>query len=108
MPFKNFLNFREVCSLDGSSINVVGTPISLVNNFSADGNSPFDFIGMKKTKPLSDTKICIQVLPRVYLARFVTKKVSVKKCELIRQYLSILSFVKKLQDRLLYVSCCFN
>ena len=79
MSLQNFLTFREVCSLDGSSIKVVGTPISLANNFRADGNSPFDFIGMTKTKPLSDTKIRIQVLTCVYLFRFVTKKVSVKK-----------------------------
>ena len=99
MSLQNFLTFREVCSLDGSSINVVGAPISLAKCFRADGNSPFDFIGTTKTKPLSDTKICIQVLPRVDLAHFVTKKVSVKKCELIRRYLSILLFVEKLRDR---------
>ena len=36
-----------------SSIKVVGTSISLANNFRVDGNSPFDFIGTKKSKLLS-------------------------------------------------------
>ena len=96
MSLQNFLTFREVCSLDGSSIKVVGIPISLANNCRADGDSPLDFIGTTKTNPLSNTKICIQVLPRVHLARFVTNKLSVKKCELICRYLSILWFVEKL------------
>ena len=84
MSLQNFLNFWEVRSMDESSIRVVGTKISLANNFRADGNSPFDIINTIKTNPLSDTKSCIQVLPRIYLARFVTKNVSVKKCEFIR------------------------
>ena len=44
MSFKNFLTFREVFSLDGSCIKVVGTPIFLANNFRDYGNYPFDFI----------------------------------------------------------------
>ena len=84
MSLQNFPTFREVYYLYGSSIKVIGTSISLANSFSADGNSPFDFIGTTKTNPLSDTKIFIQILPRVDLARFVTKNVSVKQCEFIR------------------------
>ena len=48
MSLQNFLTFREVCSLDGSSIKVVGTPIPSANNFRVDGNSPFDLFGTKK------------------------------------------------------------
>ena len=95
MLLQKFLTFREVFSLDVSSIKVVGTPIYLENSFRVNGNSPFDFIGTTKTKPSSNTKSCIQVLPRVDLDRFVTNKVSVKKCELIRRYISIISFVEK-------------
>ena len=105
---QKLLTLREVCSLDGSSIKVVGTPIYWANNFRSNGDSPFDFIGTTKTNTLSDTKSRMQVLTRVGLARFVTKKVSVKKCEFICRYLSILFFVEKLWDRLPSVSCCFN
>ena len=108
MLLQNFLTFREVCSLYGSSIKVVGTPISLANSFRVNENPPFYLISTTKTNPLSNTKSCIQVLPRVDLARFVTKNVSVKKCEFIRRYLSILSFVEKLRDILPSVSCCYN
>ena len=108
MALQNFLYFWELCSLDGSCIKVVGTPISLANNFWVDGKSPINFIGTTKTNALSDTKSGIQVLPCEDLARFVTNKVSVKKCELICRYISIILFVEKLPEILPFVYCCFN
>ena len=65
-------------------------------------------MGCTFTKPLSETKIYMQMCPRVLFASLVTKKVSVKKCDLIRLYLNIRSLVPKLLSKEVFSPSRFN
>ena len=51
MLLQNFPTFREVFYLDGSSIKVVGTTISLANVFEGRWELPFQLHRHNKNKP---------------------------------------------------------
>ena len=73
--------------------------------FRALGNSMTLFIAVINTYPLSETNICMQVKTFELTAFFVTKKVSVKKQELIILYRNMQSLVPKFLDSFKFSYC---